>query len=69
MIETILFLLAAIGGLAGGVRFVKGGERGLMLRFETALRRNGEYRGGPAGPVPDGAGNAQDRASMFAGER
>lgn len=44
MIETILSVLAGIGGLAGGVRFVKEGERGIMLRFEKALKRNGEYR-------------------------
>lgn len=44
MIESILSLLAAIGGAAGSIRFVKEGERGIMLRFEKALKRNGDYR-------------------------
>ncbi len=44
MIEAIATLLAAVGGVAGSIRFVREGERGIMLRFEKALRRNGEYR-------------------------
>lgn len=44
MIEAILSLLAAIGGAAGSIKFVKEGERGLRLRFEKAMKRNGEYR-------------------------
>jgi len=44
MIETILSLIAGIGGVAGSIRFVKEGERGLLLRFEKAVKRNGEYR-------------------------
>ena len=44
MIETILSIVAAIGGAAGGIRFVKEGERGILLRFEKAVTRNREYR-------------------------
>ncbi len=44
MIEAIASVLAALGGVAGSIRFIKEGERGIMLRFEKALRRNGEYR-------------------------
>ena len=44
MIEAILSVLAAIGGAAGSVKFVREGERGIMLRFEKAVKRHGEYR-------------------------
>ncbi len=44
MIEAIISVLAALGGVAGSIRFVKEGERGILLRFEKALKRNGEYR-------------------------
>jgi hypothetical protein len=55
--------------VAGGVRFVKEGERGIMLRFEKALKRNGEYRVILPGLRLMGRECTRSRVSTFANER
>jgi regulator of protease activity HflC (stomatin/prohibitin superfamily) len=44
MLETLLPLIGALGSGVGSIRFVREGERAIMLRFDKAIKRNGEYR-------------------------
>jgi regulator of protease activity HflC (stomatin/prohibitin superfamily) len=45
MIEILVAALAPLLGAVGSIRFVREGERAIMLRFDKAVkRRNGEYK-------------------------
>lgn len=44
LISVLIGLLASIGGAAGSLRFVREGERAILLRFDKAIVKDGEYQ-------------------------
>ncbi len=44
LIQLLLPVVIGIGGAIAGIKFVSEGERALLLRFDKAVKRGGEYK-------------------------